>query len=470
MSGAASLYARLPAPLQTAAVWWRGWTLQRRRYRGIFRETVEEARRHETLPAAGLAAMQLGELRDMLRHAIERVPHYRDATGRAGPSMADLRSLDDLRRWPILEKDRVRESASRFLSDGLRPSDLIRIETSGTTGTPLLTFRDLEAERLWFAYFERRIRNWAGVTHRDRWAMLGGRVIVPVTRRRPPFWKYNPFMRQLYMSSYHLAPEFLDRYLEALRAYRPVYLYGYASSCEALARHVLDRGATDLRFRVVLTSSETLFEHQRRIIERAFGCPVRDSYGSAEMVALATECEAGALHVSPEVGIVEVLRDGEPVRKGETGELVCTGLLNRAMPLIRYRTGDAAVQGAGACRCGRALPILRRIEGRVDDLLWTRDGRAIGRLDPVFKGVENVVEAQIVQERVDGIRVRLVPAAGYRDEDGRRIAANLTERMGEVHVVVEIVPRIERVNGKFRAVICLLPGRGRRQEAPVAGP
>ncbi len=467
---ASSLYSRLPAPLQTAAVWWYGWNLQRRRYRGIFHATVEAARRNEGLPPADLAAMQLERLKVMVGHAIERVPHYRDVARRAGLSVADLRSLDDLRRWPILEKDVVRESAGRLLPDGLRASDLIRIETSGTTGTPLLTYRDLEGERLWFAYFERRIRNWAGVTHRDRWAMLGGRVVVPVTRRRPPFWQYNPFMRQLYMSSYHLAPEFLDHYLEALRAYRPVYLYGYASSCEALARHVLDRGVTDLRFRVVLTSSETLFEHQRRTIERAFGCRVHDSYGSAEMVALATECEAGTLHVSPEVGVVEVLRDGRPVGEGETGELVCTGLLNRAMPLVRYRTGDAAVRGAGACPCGRPLPILRRIEGRVDDLLWTRDGRAIGRLDPVFKGVENVVESQIVQEAADRIRVRLVPAARYRDEDGRRIAANLKERMGDVQVTVDIVPRIERVNGKFRAVICLLPQRGRTQAAPVAGP
>jgi len=284
---------------------------------------------------------------------------------------------------------------------------------------------------------------------------------VPVGRTRPPFWKYNPFMKQLYMSSYHLAPQYLDHYLEALRRYRPVYLYGYASSCESLARHVLEREAKDVRFRAVLTSSETLFARQRALIERAFGCRVHDSYGSAEMVALATECEHSRLHVSPEVGVVEVLRDGRPVGEGDVGELVCTGLLNSAMPLIRYRTGDAAVRSSSPCPCGRPLPILERIEGRVDDLLWTRDGRAIGRLDPVFKGVEHVAESQIVQEDLGRIRVRLVPAPGYKDHDGLRISANLIERLGDVNVLIEVVPFIERAGGKFRAVICQVPRAGR---------
>jgi phenylacetate-coenzyme A ligase PaaK-like adenylate-forming protein len=444
--------------------------LQRRRYRGAFHETLAAARTHESWTPERLADFQLEALRRILTVATGCVPYYRELAGAQDLRPEDLRSLDDLRRWPILEKDVVRVDPGRLISDRLRPANLIVIETSGTTGTPLLTYRDLQAERRWFAYFERRIRHWAGVTHRDRWAMLGGRIVVPVLRARPPFWKYNPFMHQLYMSSYHLAPAFLDHYLEALRRYRPVYLYGYASSCEALARHALARGATDVRFRAALTSSETLFQHQRAVIEQAFGCRVYDSYGSAEMVALVTECDRSRLHISPEVGVVEVLKDDRPAHPGEMGELVCTGLLNEAMPLIRYRTGDAAVQGSGPCPCGRPLPVLERIEGRVDDLLWTRDGRAIGRLDPVFKGVDHVAESQIIQETLEQLRVRLVPATGYREEDGRRVVSNLRERMGDVRVVLEIVPSIERAGGKFRAVICRLPKALRGQGAKDGEP
>ncbi len=450
------MYSKLPGPLQTAAVWWFGWKIQRRRYGGIFHDTLASATRNEALEAPALAELQLRALRSMLAHALTQVPYYAEAGRRVGLTAGDVRSLDDLRRWPCLEKDTIRSQAERLLRSGTRPTDLIRVETSGSTGTPLLTYRDLQAEREWYAYFERRVRRWAGVTYRDRWAMLGGRVIVPVDVVRPPFWRYNPFMRQLYMSSYHLSPIFLDHYVAALRDFRPVYLCGYTSSCEALARHVLERGFADVRFRAVLTGSETLLAHQRATIERAFSCRVFDSYGAAEMVALASECEAGTLHLSPEVGVVEVVRDGRPAAEGEAGELVCTGLLNRAMPLIRYRTGDAAVRGKAGCPCGRPFQTLQSIEGRLDDLLWTRDGRAIGRLDPVFKGVQNVAEAQIVQETLEHIRLRVVPARGYRQEDGLRIAANLRDRMGDVTVTIEPVEAIARVNGKFRAVVCLL--------------
>ncbi len=464
---ATSLYRKLPGPLQSCAIWWYGWRLQRRRYGGLFKETWEAARTRESLSAQAIEAYQVEALRAMLRHSAERVPHYRDLARSSGMKADSLTSLDDLRAWPILEKDTIRVSGRRLISDQMREADLIAIDTSGTTGTPLVIYRDREAEQLWYAHFERRVRNWPGVTCHDRWAMLGGRIVVPVGRRHPPFWKFNPFMHQLYMSSYHLAPEFMDHYLDALRRYRPVYIHGYASSCEALARHALARGATDIRLRAVLTSSETLFDHQRVAMERAFGCRVFDSYGSAEMVALATECEHGRLHVSPDVGVVEVLRDGRPVGEGETGELVCTGLLNRAMPLIRYRTGDVATRGMGPCPCGRSFPTLARIEGRVDDLLWTSDGRAVGRLDPVFKGVENVIESQIVQEAFDRVRVRLVPAPAYHERDGQLIAANLRERMGEIRVVIEAVPRIERVGGKFRAVVCLIPPEARPRTAPI---
>jgi phenylacetate-CoA ligase len=469
---ASFLYSRLPGPMQTIAIWLYGWHLQHRRYGGIFQKVLVDATRHETMSASELADLQLAALRSTLEHAVTRVPHYKDIAQREGFTVRDLRTLDDLRRWPVLEKSAVRAAGGALLSEEVRPSDLIAIDTSGTTGTPLVIYRDVEAEQRWYAHFERRVRNWPGVTYRDRWAMLGGRVVVPVERKRPPFWRYNPSMRQLYMSSYHLAPAYLDHYLEALRRFRPVYIHGYASSCEALARHILERGVENLHVRAVLTSSETLFDHQRAVIERAFGCRVFDSYGSAEMVALVTECEQGRLHISTEVGVVEVLRDGLPAEEGETGELVCTGLLNRAMPLIRYRTGDVAVRGSGSCACGRKFPTLQRIEGRVDDLLWTRDGRAIGRLDPVFKGVERVLESQIVQETLDRVRVLVVPARGYREEDGRRIVSNLKERMGEIEVVIEKVPRIERVGAKFRAVICLLPreARGRGVTATVRQP
>src|SRR6185503_8185524 len=147
---------------------------------------------------------------------------------------------------------------------------------------------------------------------------------------------------------------------------------------------------------------------------QAFQCPVRETWGMIENVAAASECPEGRLHQWPEVGIIEVCDDGRPLAAGASGELICTGLLNAGMPLIRYRTGDRgrlAADPAG-CSCGRALPLLGRLEGRCSDTLITRDGRQVFWLNPVFYGLP-VRQSQVIQEALDRITVRISPGLGW---------------------------------------------------------
>jgi phenylacetate-CoA ligase len=185
----------------------------------------------------------------------------------------------------------------------------------------------------------------------------------------------------------------------------------------------------------------------------------------AEIAAAASECEHGTLHLWPEVGHVEVVDGDGPVGSGQVGDLVCTGLLNTDMPLVRYRLGDRGAVGSDQlCACGRTLPALASVQGRTDDVLYTRDGRPIGRLDPVFKTELPLVEAQIVQERLDQVRVRYVPAPGFSPASGRALVSRIQDRMGDVEVVLEEVDRVPRTaQGKFRAVINNLPADERRQ-------
>src|SRR3989441_7658861 len=162
---------------------------------------------------------------------------------------------------------------------------------------------------------------------------LGGQLVAPLAQRRPPFWVWNAAGPDLYMSTFHLAPELIPHYLDALARYRIVALTGYTSSLCALAQGVLRAGRTDLQMKVVVTSAEPLAANQRAVISAAFGAPVRETYGMTENVAAASECEAGRLHQWPEVGLMET----------QDEEFICTGLVNEAMPLIRYRVGDLEV-------------------------------------------------------------------------------------------------------------------------------
>jgi len=273
-------------------------------------------------------------------------------------------------------------------------------------------------------------------------------------------------LNQLYMSSYHLASDLIANYADALKRYQIRYLYGYTSALYELALHMIEADRRDIEMSVVLTNAEPVFDYQRRAIEEAFHCPVIETYGMAEMAAGASACSGGAMHLWPEVACLETIQHTEG---SASSELVSTGLLNPDMPLIRYRVGDrvSLSNAQHACECGRGLPVLESIEGRSDDILYTSDGRRIGRLDPVFKVDLPVKEAQIVQEALDVVLVRYVPASGFTRASGLSIVDRLQARMGNVRVILEEVESLPRgANGKFRAVICNIaaePGEGQKR-------
>ena len=261
------------------------------------------------------------------------------------------------------------------------------------------------------------------------------------------------------MSSYHLSPHNLPSYVNKLCSFGADYIEGYPSSVYSIAQYIVAHALEPIPFKACFTTAETLFDYQREMIAKTFGCKTFNQYGCGEAVVFAAECESGSMHLSPEVGIVEVVDNNDnPVPMGQSGQLICTSLVNRIQPFIRYRVGDVGALQAQPCDCGSPLPVLKEIKGRIDDVLLTRDGRRIGRLDPVFKGTRGILEAQIVQDSYEKFRIRIVPSRDYTENDAREIQKNLLARIGQGQVTVELVEQIERTsNGKFRAVVQNMP-------------
>ena len=295
---------------------------------------------------------------------------------------------------------------------------------------------------------------------RDRWAILGGALVVSQSSLRQPFWVWNCSARQLYMSPYHLSPQFIPYYLDALAKYRIRYLYGYSVSLRCLAVRALRRGWQSPGF--VVRHHEcgaALRSPKAHYYPGAFNCPVRETYGMAEIVTAAGECDHGQLHLWPEVGIVEIMNGSDPVPLGGTGDLVCTGLLNADMPLVRYRLGDTGGLNAPEplCPCGRRLPTLQPIQGRTDDLFVTADGRLVPHLDPVYSDDAPFREAQLIQESLHRIRVRYVPTSEFNKEAAMAMIKHIRDRMGDVEVILDAVAEIPRgPGGKFREAVCNL--------------
>lgn len=451
-----NVFHALPSWLRSAAASLHGFHLRSWRFGSETPRLTREAIERETWDPVQWERWRRERLAEVLHRAATRVPFYREYWAKRRAA-GDTASWQVLENWPILEKEELRKQPHAFVADDCDRKRMFLARTSGTTGTPLNLWRSRKTMRALYALSNARTKGWHGLTSQHRWAKLGGQVVTLGRRQKPPFWVWNAALCQLYMSTYHLAPHFIEHYLDALVAYRIEYLFGYTSSIFALAQESIRLKRRDLKFKVVITEAEPLFDYQRRVIEEAFQCPVRETYGMGEIVTAASECPEGTLHQWPEIGWIEVVKDDQPVAQGQSGELIATNLLNSDMPLIRYRVGDRGRLTNEACQCGRTLPSMEISEAGSYDLLISPDGRQILGLEDVFFSMP-VRQAQIVQERLDLIRARYVPTDEFTPESAKEIIRGVQARMQGVEVILEAVNEIPRsANGKFWIQICNVP-------------
>jgi phenylacetate-CoA ligase len=273
-------------------------------------------------------------------------------------------------------------------------------------------------------------------------------------------YRYNAVERQVYLSPYHLSSATVGQYLAALERHRTVWATGYAVSFYLLASLAEAAGLAAPTLEAIVTTSEKLTPKMRVTMERVFSCRVFEEYSTVENVIFASECEHGSLHVSPDACYVEILRpDGRPTDPGEVGEVVATGLIRSLQPLVRYRLGDLAAWSAVPCACGRHMPVLEEVIGRLEDVVVGPDGRRLVRFHGVFVDLPSVREGQVIQHAVDRLTIRVVPEPNFTSADEDAIRRRVKQRLGSsVEVAVELVPHIERdQRGKFRAVVSLLP-------------
>jgi len=427
------------------------------------RNAMREGRTFETAAAQAhqsqwgseqeLRDFQSRKLRMIVESAARDVPYYRKKFQALGLDFEKLRFPEVVASLPLMTKADVREGGKSLISER-KLGPLFSGSTSGTTGAPLSLYQDLPAINRENAFIWRQL-SWAGLRRGERRAWMRGDMIVPAAQKKPPYWRVNRSENMLMLSSYHLSESAAPAYLDSLARFDPVVIQAYPSSIGFLAGWMLSAGSRyrGSSLRGIVTSSETLSDAQRREIESAFGCRVFDWYGHFERVAAIGICEKGRHHLLSDYSYVEML----PADDG-LFELVGTGFHNLSMPLIRYRCGDL-VRPAPAkerCACGRSFPLIEQVIGRVDDPIKLADGRSVGRLDHIFKGVEGILEAQIRQDRLDAITMLVVPSASFNERTRETLLNNARYRLGDgIALEIRLVDAIPRTrNGKFKGVVC----------------
>ncbi len=428
------------------------------------RTYYEQLKRSQWLTPAQIREIQELKLRELIHQAYYHVGYYRDIFDRLGLRPADIRTVDDLGKLPLLDKKTVRAALYfDLLSDNHDKRRMLKITTSGSTGEPFVCYADKnQLEMRWAATL--RSMEWTGYRFGDRQARLWHQTIGMTYKQVVREWMDAWLSRRFFIPAYEMSDRNLPKSIAKLKKFKPVLIDGYAESFNFLAHYIKEHGLEGVRPKGIISSAQVLPEQSRAVIESAFGCGVFDKYGSREFSGIAYESDGHDGHlVVAENYIVEILKDGCPARPGELGEVVITDLHNRCMPLIRYRVGDLAiaVDSSTASSCGRGLPRIGRIEGRAQAIIIGANGNYLPGtfFMHYFKDYDYVVrQFQIVQHRLAHLTLKVVKADRFNDQLFAEIVAGLRKFVGQkMEIEIEFVDSIPLVRtGKHQATISLL--------------
>jgi len=437
--------------------------LQRVRHLGnpVLRRTLLQVEREEWLSHDEVADLAWERQRALVRQAYMHSGFYRRKYDAAGFHPDHLQRPEDFVRVPILTRDEVREHAADIVCDNVPHTRLVARYTSGSTGVPLMIYRDRVDEPAIRALYARTIGRW-GLRMGSKTVRIWGLHRHDMIDRyeKPRYWR-RFLTNSVTLDAYGiLTNEKMTRFAELLRSFRPDLIISYVSAMEAFARFLDERGGADFQPKAIWLTAESTHSFQKELIERVFRSTVYDMYGSVEVDHCAAECDKReGLHINADMRTVEVVDEiGQPLRSGETGELVVTDLINYAAPLIRYRTGDLGRSLDHACTCGRGMPLMSSVTGRIIDMFVLPDGSQIyGGVFATFfyDHVNELRSFQVHQTRRDRAIVRIVPLSGCEREilTAQILQAFSNYTSGKMQFEIQFVERIDHeASGKFRYV------------------
>jgi len=422
----------------------------------------KELEKTQFLPESELKKIQWQRLTELLLFVWEHNDFYRNRFQQVGLTPGDIRSPEDLRRLNVLTKAEIRSNTSAMISQGFRMDALHMFKTGGSTGKALEIYITEECSCLRNACTLRHDL-WSGWKRGEPVAAIWGNPDFPSTfiEKLRLFVSLPPIV---YLDTMAVSSDSVSRFVEQWRQIKPTLIFGHAHSIFVLALLLEEMGIKGVNPKGIISSSMMLLPHERSKIEEIFGTNVIDRYGCEEVSLIGCECDKHeGMHLNIEHLFIEFVKDdGTPVAPGEPGKIVVTDLMNRAMPLIRYQVEDVGVPSDRKCSCGRGLPLMEHVTGRVADFLIKKDGSrvaGVSLIENTLTKIPGINQMQIVQESLDHILLRVVPSLSFSDTARLDLTSYFSGLFGEaVAIQVEIVNAIApETSGKYRFSICKIP-------------
>lgn len=432
--------------------------------RSVRMKTWRDLERTQWLPEDELKKRQWKKLSRMLSYAYENCPYYHGMFERRQAHPADIRTPENFLQLPILTKKDIQGHTDALISKLYVKEKLISSKTGGSTGVSLRLYFDKQCEES---------RN-AAALRSDRWtgwepgmkraAVWGNPPVFPTIKQKVRNTLHD---RTIYLDTMNISEQSMNAFVERWRRYHPRVIFGHSHSIFIFAKFIREKEISDLRPKGIISTSMMLMPREREVIEEVFQCPVTDRYGCEEVGLIACECERHqGMHLNIDHVYVEFLKDdGQQAGLGEEGRIVVTDLLNHGMPLIRYRVEDVGIPTDRACPCGRGLPIMEGVAGRVADFLVRRDGSLVAGVSLVERtltAIPGIEQMQIVQEDLDHLVLNLVRGEGYEGASEKALREEFHSVFGpDIQITLNFVSRIaQERSGKFRFSICKIRNNG----------
>lgn len=399
-----------------------------------------------------LKELQTQKLKSLLQHAKTSSPFFK--------GYPSIESVEEITSLPLMSKQVIRDNLELIKATNYSSGELKKNSTSGSSGDALHFFSDNKLDHIRQA-IAMRGNEWAGQKFGQPLLLLWGSVAdVNKAKQLKTRIAHSPLLfNQKILSSFLMTEKDIVDHIATINKFKPAVIVGYPSSLEAFVDFIIRSGSKIHSPNGIITSGETLFEPQRERIEKAFGCKVMNRYGSREMGNIASECpHQQGLHVHEDHVIVEVLDENQqPCKPGELGELVVTDLDNLGFPMIRYRIGDLGSFAEQPCSCGRPYRLLKKVEGRVFDLIVGTNGNRIpgNYFTLYFRKLPGIDKFQVQQTKDLKVKVLLVTTSEYTKETEKKLIAGLKEKLGQdTSIQLEQVDEIAPTSsGKHRWVI-----------------
>jgi phenylacetate-CoA ligase len=406
-------------------------------------------------PRERLLALQWQEARRLLEHAFRSVPYYQEKFRLAGIALEDIRQPADWRYLPVLTRREVNAHREELCAQGFA-GKLSPHSTGGSSGVPT-HFYITEESYVWRTAATQRVYAWSGCKLGTKALYLWGAPIGEVSRAHALKVRlHEAIQRQLIFNTFAQSDELWEGIHRAALRYRPKIVVGYVSSLEQFARFLTRTGRTVPGVKGAIACAEPLPQPTRNVIEQALHAPMFNTYGCREFKSIAGECEVhGGMHINVENILLETADPDSP----EASELLVTDLHNYGMPFIRYSIGDLGTLDPNPCPCGRGLPLLRSVDGRVLDVLRRPDGKLIpGEFFPhLLKDIPEILEYQVEQKSLEWVVVSAVLSGPLAPSSQATFESEVRKVCGGLRVELQPVSEIPRLpSGKRRVTVGLV--------------